>query len=87
MREKAAMCVTVPEEWFVRILRKRRRVRMSEFEIQSIVNQINGCTDDEKRVILTQIAVKDIALLIEAIILEIGRLKTVEEKLKGIFSE
>ena len=81
------MCVTVPEEWLARILRKRRRVRMSEFDIQSLVNQINGCTDDEKRVILTQIAVKDIALLIEAIILEIGRLKTVEEKLKGIFSE
>lgn len=60
---------------------------MSEFDIQSLVNQINGCTDDEKRVILTQIAEKDISLLIEAIILEIVRLKTVEEKLKGIFSE
>lgn len=60
---------------------------MSELDIQSIVNQINGCTEDEKRVILSQIAENDICLLVEAVILEIGRLKTVEERLKGIFSE
>lgn len=58
---------------------------MSEFDIQSIVEQINGCTEDEKRVILSQIAEKDICLLMEAVILEIGRLKQVEENGKKLF--
>ena len=58
---------------------------MSELDIQSIVNQINGCTEDEKRLILSQIAENDICLLVEAIILEIGRLKSVEEKGKRLF--
>ena len=58
---------------------------MSELDIQSIVNQINGCTEDEKRVILSQIAENDICLLVEAIILEIGRLKQVEANGKKLF--
>ena len=57
---------------------------MCDLEMEDLINKINACTEDEKRVILSQIAGKNIALFIEAIILEIGRLKTVEEKLKGI---
>ena len=85
IEEKAATLWTGPGEWFVRILRKRRRVRMSEFDIQSIVNQINGCTDDEKRLILSQIVQHDIDLLMEAVIFEIRRLKQVEDNGKRLF--
>lgn len=58
--------------------------QMCELEMEDLINKINACTEDEKRVILSQIAEKDIVLFMEAIILEIGRLKTLEEKLKGI---
>lgn len=64
---------------------ERKSKYMCELEMEDLVNKINACTEDEKRVILSQIAGKNITLFIEAIILEIGRLKTVEEKLKGIF--
>ena len=39
---------------------------MSELDLQSLVNQINGCTENEKRIILSQLAKNDIYLLIES---------------------
>ena len=58
---------------------------MSELDVQTIVNKINGCSADEKRLILTQIAQNDICLLHEAVICEIERLKKVEENGKRLF--
>ena len=48
---------------------------MSEFDFQSLVNQINGCTENEKRIILSELAKNDIYLLLEAISIEIETLK------------
>ena len=48
---------------------------MSELDFQSLVNQINGCTENEKRIILSQLAKNDVYLLIEAISMEIETLK------------
>ena len=59
---------------------------MSELDIQTIVNQINGCSADEKRLVLSQIAEKNIDLLMEAIGFEIKRLKQVEENGRRLFS-
>ena len=59
--------------------------KMSDLDIQSIVNQIAGCTDDEKRLILSQVAQNNIDMLLEAIGFEIDRLKQVEENGKRIF--
>ena len=59
---------------------------MSELDIQSILNQINRCTEEEKKIILSQIAEKDINLLMEAVFFETLRLKQVEENGKRLFS-
>lgn len=59
---------------------------MSELDLQSLVNQINGCTENEKRTILSELAKNDIYLLIEAISMEIGTLKKLEEDMKNLFT-
>ena len=59
---------------------------MSELDFQSLVNQINGCTENEKRIILSELAKNDIYLLIEAISMEIETLKKLEADMKNLFT-
>ena len=59
---------------------------MSELDFESLVNQVNGCTENEKRTILSQLAKNDIYLLIEAISMEIETLKKLEEDMKNLFT-
>ena len=59
---------------------------MSELDFQSLVNQINGCTENEKRIILSQLAKNDVYLLIEAISIEIETLKQLEADMKNLFT-
>lgn len=59
---------------------------MSELDFQSLVNQINGCTENEKRIILSQLAKNDVYLLIEAIGIEIETLKKLEEDMKNLIT-
>ena len=58
---------------------------MSEFDFQSLVNQINGCTENEKRIILSELAKNDIYLLLEAISIEIETLKRLEADMQSLF--
>lgn len=59
---------------------------MCDLEMEDLINKINACTEDEKKVILSQIAEKDINLLMEAVFFETLRLKQVEENGKRLFS-
>ena len=59
---------------------------MSELDFQSLVNQINGCTENEKRTILSELAKNDIYLLIEAISMEIETLKKLEADMKNLIT-
>ena len=60
---------------------------MSELDLESLVNQINGCGENEKRIILSQLAKNEIYLLIEAITNEIDTLKKLEQDMKKLFAD
>ena len=55
---------------------------MCDLGMEDLINKINGCTEEEKKLILKQI---DIELLWDVIAVEITRLKSVEEKGKRLF--
>lgn len=76
------MFVTEQEEWFVKILRKRRIQKMCELEMEDLINKIKACTEEEKRLILSQL---DIEMLWDAVASEIARLKYLEENGKKLF--
>ena len=59
---------------------------MSELDFQSLVNQINGCTENEKRIILSELAKNEFYLLIEAIGIEIETLKKLEADMKNLIT-
>lgn len=58
---------------------------MSELEVQSLVREISGCNESEKKLILSYLAKNDIHLLIEAIVTEIEELKKLEEDMQNLF--
>lgn len=55
---------------------------MCDLGKEDLINIVKGCTEEEKRLILSQI---DIELLWDVIAVEIKRLKSVEEKGKELF--
>lgn len=55
---------------------------MCELEMEDLVNKINACTEEEKRLILSQI---DIEVLWDAVAVEITKLKSVVENGKKLF--
>ena len=55
---------------------------MCGLEMEDLINKIKACTEEEKKLILSQL---DVELLWDAVATELTRLKAVEEKLKGIF--
>lgn len=61
MQEKAAMCVTVPEEWFVRILRKRIGRKMCDLEKQKLLEHGHALTDEQKAIIIQKFPMHVIA--------------------------
>ena len=55
---------------------------MCDLGMEDLINKINGCTEEEKKLILKHM---DIELLWDVIAVEITRLKSVEEKGKRLF--
>lgn len=55
---------------------------MCDLEMEDLVNKINACTEEEKRLILSQI---DIEVLWDAVAVEITKLKSVVENGKKLF--
>lgn len=56
--------------------------QMCDLEMEDLVNKINACTEEEKRLILSQI---DIEVLWDAVAVEITKLKSVVENGKKLF--
>lgn len=54
---------------------------MCELEIEDLVNKTKACTEEEKKLILSQM---DVELLWDVVATELTRLKSVEQRLKGI---
>lgn len=80
--EKAATLWTGPEGCVARIIEQRGRSKMCGLEMEDLINKIKACTEEEKKLILSQI---DIEILWDTVATEITRLKTVEENGKRLF--
>ena len=61
IEEKAATLWTGPEEWFVRILRKRRVRRMCDLEKQKLLEYGHALTGEQKAVIIQSFQMSVIA--------------------------
>lgn len=54
-----------PRGMVVRILRKRRERKMCDLGMQDLINRVNGCSEEEKLIILEQFDIKELLAAVD----------------------